>query len=188
MRRPPPNHDDIKKLYPALGEALRKHPDAAEVLLAVQDPERYGALRNFVQGVFQHAGKELLPVLHESLGSQDRVVRSNAARACGAIGDASSIPHLIQSLDMESGLARASIIWALGELKAREAIPKLVEIHQDARNAEHNRRAGSGFLAEQAVAASREEYTALRNLDAIASDWEEMKVSRPAPPARSPSR
>ena len=186
VRRPPPNHDDIKKLYPALGEALRKHPDAADILLAVQDTERHGPLR-FRASDFQHAGKEMLPVLHDALASEDRVVRSNAARACGAIGDASSIPHLIKSLDMESGLARASIVWALGELKAREAVPKLVELHQDARNAEHNRRAGSGFMAQQATAANREEYTALRNLDAIASDWEEMKVAalrRPRDPRR----
>jgi HEAT repeat protein len=187
VSRPPPTHDDIKKLYPVLGDSLRKHPDAAEVLLAAQDPERSGALRGFVQGVFQQAGKELLPGLHEALASKDRVVRSNAARACGAIGEPSSIPRLIQALDLESGLARASIVWALGELKAREAVPKLVELHQDARNAGHNRQAGSGFLAQQAMAASREQYTALRNLDAIASDWEELKVAaqrRPHDPRR----
>lgn len=187
VARPPPTHDDIKKLYPVLGEALRKHPDAAEVLLAVQDPDRSGTLRGFVQGVFQQAGKELLPGLHEALKSQDRVVRSNAARACGAIGEPSSISRLIQALDLESGLARASIVWALGELKAPEAVPKLVELHQDARNAGHNRQAGSGFLAQQAMASSREQYTALRNLDAIASDWEELKVAaqrRPHDPRR----
>ena len=187
VSRPPPNHDDIKKLYPVLGDSLRRHPDAAEVLLAAQDPERSGALRGFVQGIFQQAGKELLPGLHEALASKDRVVRSNAARACGAIGEPSSIPQLIQALDLESGLARASIVWALGELKAREAVPKLVELHQDAHNAGHNRQAGSGFLAQQAMAASREQYTALRNLDAIASDWEELKVAaqrRPHDPRR----
>jgi hypothetical protein len=126
-------------------------------------------------------------VLHAALASKDRVVRSNAARACGAIGEPSSIPRLIQSLDLESGLARASIVWALGELKAREAVPKLVELHQDARNAGHNRQAGAGFLAQQARTASREQYTALRNLDAIASDWEELKVAaqrRPHDPRR----
>lgn len=176
VQRPPPNHDDIKKLYPVLGASLRKHPDAAEVLLTVQDTERWGPLRGFVQAIFQHAGRELLPTLHRALASQDRVVRSNAARACGALADASSIPLLLRALDMESGLARASIVWALGELKAGAAIPKLVELHQDARNAEHNRRAGTGFLAQQMVAADREEYTALRNLDAIASDWDELKI------------
>jgi hypothetical protein len=66
-------------------------------------------------------------------------------------------------------------------------VPKLVELHQDARNAGHNRQAGAGFLAQQAMAGSREQYTALRNLDAIASDWEELKVAaqrRPHDPRR----
>ncbi|MCX6873985.1 MAG: HEAT repeat domain-containing protein [Verrucomicrobia bacterium] len=187
VRRPPPNHDDIKQLYPVLGEALRNHPEAVDILLAAQDTERHGPLCGFVQAIFQHAGKALLPALHAALTSKDRVVRSNAARACGAIADPSSIPPLVQALDMESGLARASIVWALGELKAPQAVPKLVELHQDARNAEHNRRAGSGYLAQQAVTASREEYLALRNLDAIASDWDEMQVTalrRPRDPRR----
>ena len=132
VQRPPPNHDDIKKLYPALGASLRRHPDAADILLTVQDTERWGPLRAFVQAIFQQAGKEMLPTLHRALASPDRVVRSNAARACGAIGDPSSIPYLIQALDMESGLARASIVWALGELKARESLPRLAELYADA--------------------------------------------------------
>jgi HEAT repeat protein len=177
----------LQKLYPVFGGALKKHPDAADVLLAVQDAGRYGPLRGFVQGIFQQAGKEMLPLLHAALASDERFVRSNAARACGAIGDVSSIPPLIVALDMESGLARASIVWALGELKAREAVPKLIDLYQDARNHAHNRMAGSGFMAQQAMVANREAYTALRNLDAIASDWEEMKVTaqrRPRDPRR----
>ena len=187
VQRPPPNHDDIKKLYPALGASLRRHPDAADVLLTVQDAERWGPLRSFVQAIFQRAGKEMLPTLHRALASEDRVVRPNAARACGAIADPSSIPHLIQALDMESGLARASIVWALGELKARESLPRLAELYADARNADHNRRADSGFLAQQAKASYRAEYTALRNVDAIASDWDELRVAalrRPHDPRR----
>jgi HEAT repeat protein len=177
----------LQAIYPLLGGSLRRHPDAADVLLAAQDRDRHGPLRGFAQGVFKHAGADLLPVLHAALASEDRVVRSNAARACGAIGDPASIPLLIKALDLESGLARASIVWALGELRAREAMPQLVALHQDARNAGRNRLAGSGFLAQQAIAASREQYTALRNLDAIASDWEELKVTalrRPLDPRR----
>jgi HEAT repeat protein len=176
-----------KNHYAPLGAALRKHPDAAAVLLAVQDAERHGLLRDYVQRIFQQAGKELLPLLYDALAGNDRVVRSNAARACGAIGDPSSIPPLIQALDMESGLARASIVWALGELKANEAVPILIELHQDARNAEHNRQTGAGYMEQQASSANREAYTALRNLDAIASDWEELKVTalrRPRDPRR----
>jgi HEAT repeat protein len=187
VQRPLLNDTRIANLYPALGASLRKHPDATDVLLAVQDTERWSPLRTFVQAIFQQAGKEMLPALHRALASQDRVVRSNAARACGAIGDPSSIPCLIKALDLESGLSRASIVWALGELKARESLPRLAELYADARNASHNRRAGSGFLVQQAQASYRAEFTALRNLDAIASDWDELKVAalrRPHDPRR----
>jgi HEAT repeat protein len=177
VKKTPPNHDDIKKLYPVLGASLRRHPEASDVLLAVQDGESWAPLRNFVQGVFQQAGVSMLPRLHHALASPDRVVRSNAARACGAIGDQSSIAPLIQALDLESGLSRASIVWALGQLKAREALPRLAELYTDARNAEKNRRAAGGFLAQQAAASNRAEYTALRNLNAIASDWDELKAA-----------
>lgn len=187
VRRPPPNHEDIKLLYPALGASLRRHPDAADVLLAVQDTEKWRPLGSFVQAIFKEAGPAMLPVLHRALASQDRVVRSNAARACGSIGDPSSIPYLIQALDMESGLARASIVWALGQLKAREALPRLTDLYFDARNAADNNRVAGGFLAQQAVAFDRAAYTSLRNLDAIGSDWDELKASarrRPLDPRR----
>ena len=187
VQRAPPNHDDIKKLYPALGASLRRHPEAADVLLAVQDSKSWAPLRNFAQGIFQQAGVSMLPLLHQALASPDRVVRSNAARACGAIGDPSSIAPLIQALDLESGLSRASIVWALGQLKAREALPRMAELYTDARNAEKNRRAAGGFLAQQAAVSFRAEYTAIRNVDAIASDWDELKAAA-RPRVQNPRR
>jgi HEAT repeat protein len=187
VKKAPPNHDDIKKLYPVLGASLRQHPEAVDVLLTVQDSETWAPLRNFVQGIFQQAGVSMLPVLHQALASPDRVVRSNAARACGAIGDQSSIAPLIQALDLESGLSRASIVWALGQLKAREALPHMAELYTDARNAEKNRRAAGGFLASQAASSYRAEYTAIRNVDAIASDWDELKAAA-RPRVQNPRR
>jgi len=135
----------------------------------------------FAQAVFKYAGKEMLPPLHEALSSGDRVVRSNAARACGAIGDSSSIPHLIEALDLESGLSRASIVWALGELKAKEALPHLAKFYVDARNDEKRRR-GAGFRASQASGVISAHYDIIRDLDAIGSEWDELKaISRPKP-------
>lgn len=142
---PAPNLHYTDPFSPAFGESLRKHPDAASVLLAVQDKERHGTWRPFVQSTFKHAGTEMLPILHEALASEERVVRSNAARACGAIGDASSVPYLLRALDMESGLTRASIVWALGELKAGEAVPRLISLHQSERNAAQSRYQGAGL-------------------------------------------
>ena len=174
---PPPNLYYVEPFYPAFGKSLRKHPDAASVLLAVQDKDRNGSWQTFVPAVFQHAGKEMLPILHEALTSGERVVRSNAARACGAIGDASSIPHLLRALDMESGLSRASIVWALGELKANEAVPKLIALHQSERNAENSRGEGAGLLVQNVATINQGAYTNLSNLNTIESDWDELKSS-----------
>lgn len=184
---PPPNLHYAEPVYPAFGESLRKHPDAAPVLLAVQDKERHGSWQTFVPSVFKHAGTEMLPILHEALTSGERVVRSNAARACGAIGDASSIPHLLRSLDLESGLSRASIVWALGELKAGEAVPRLIGLHQSERNAEKSRYEGAGLLAQNTVSISQGAYTTLSNLNTIESDWDELKTSS-QPRPRDPTR
>ncbi len=117
----------------------------------------------------------MLPVLHEALGSEDRVVRSNAARGCGAIGDPASIPLLIKALDLESGLSRASIVWALGELKAKEALPALAGLYGDARHDEQHRR-GSGFRGGQAMAVMQAQYESLRSFDSISGDWDDLKA------------
>ena len=123
-------HDEgCRAIFTALGDSLCRHPEAADLLLAAYTPSydpgpdsNYGQTR-FAQEIFKFAGKKMLPTLHKALQSDDRVVRSNAARACGEMGDPSSIPRLIEALNLESGLSRASIVWALGELKAKDALP-----------------------------------------------------------------
>jgi HEAT repeat protein len=135
----------------------------------------------FVCGVFREAGSPVLPQFVKALTSPDRVVRSNAARACGLSGDRSTIPSLRKALDLESGLSRASIAWALGQLKAKEALPDLQRLYLDAVNDEASGR-GPGFRHAQAVAHVQEQYRHLRDLDALRSDWEDLKsVTRPEP-------
>ena len=75
-------------------------------------------------------------------------MRSNAARALGAIRDRRSIEPLIEALDLESGLSRRSIVWALGELRAEAALPRLAKLYVDARNDER-RGAHAGFRFSQ---------------------------------------
>ena len=179
------DYEPRQKIFKALGAALNARPDAADVLLRAYTKERdpgprsnYGAAR-FAQEVFRCAGPRMLPVLHEALQSSNRVVRSNAARACGAIGDASSVAPLMAALGLESGLSRASIVWALGELKVLEALPELAELYIDARNDEQ-RRSGAGFRGAQSAAAIQSHYNSFRNLDSIGSEWNELKeTSRP---------
>ena len=160
-----------KTVFPQLGTKLRASPAAAEMLLAAYGRDQV----RFAQAVFKYAGKDMLPMLRTALTSDNRIVRSNAARACGSIGDPSAIPHLIAALDMESGLARASIVWALGELKAREALPRMITLYVDAQNDE-KRRQGGGFMAAQSGADIGAQYETMSNLDAVGSEWDELKA------------
>ena len=167
-------------IYRALGESLRRHPRAAETLLKAYDADSGQGHVRFARDVFRHAGKDLLPVLHKALASDDRVVRSNAALACGAIGEASSIAPLIAALDLESGLSRASIVQALGELKAAQAVPQLAGLYLDALRDEKRRR-GAGYRHSQLASAITAEYETIANLDSIVGEWNELRAStRPA--------
>lgn len=157
-----------------MGRSLKKHPDMAELLLQAKSSV-YDQVQ-FAQGVFMYAGKDMLPVLHKALESKDRVICSNAALACGGIKDSSSIPRLIKALDLESGLSRASIVRALGELEARQALPYLIKLYTDVRNDE-KRHGGSGFRSGQMGAALNSEYEIIGTLDVIGSEWSELKLS-----------
>ncbi|MEA3208072.1 MAG: hypothetical protein QOE70_1129 [Chthoniobacter sp.] len=171
------SYDNETRVFPQLGASLRRHPEAAQLLLRAHDLARHDtAQRDFAQHVFRAAGKPLLPVLHKALGSDDRIVRSNAARACGALADPTSISPLLEGLKLESGLSRASIVWALGELKATQALPALARLYADARHDEQRGR-GSGFRAAQATAVMQAQYESLRSVESIASDWDELKAA-----------
>ena len=176
------DYEPRRKIFMELGKSLRTHPEAIDSLLRAYDTEPN--LRrevNFAQTVFKYAGKDLLPRLHQALTSDNRIVRSNAARACGARGEPSSVPHLIEALDLESGLSRASIVWAIGELGATEALPHLATLYVDARNDEKRRR-GAGFRVAQSGAAIGAQYESIRDLDAIGAQWDELKAAaRPQP-------
>jgi HEAT repeat protein len=173
-------------VFAALGQSLLREPEAIDVLLTAytqpRDPgpdANYGAAR-FAREVFAHAGPAILPNLHQALASRDRVIRSNAACGCGSIGDPSSIEPLIDALDLESGLSRASIVWALGELKARQALPRLAKLYRDACNDEQRNR-GAGFRIAQAAAQATAQYDAIGRLSDIESDWSELKqLAEPA--------
>ncbi len=178
MKYPPHigNYNYETEVYPYLGASLRRHPEVAPSLLLAYDGEGGGSsVCDFSQHVFRFAGEAMLPVLHEALQSDDRVVRSNAARACGAVGHASSIPRLIKALDLESGLSRGSIVWALGTLTANAALPALAKLYIDARNDERCR-AGSGFRMAQAAAVAQSQFEQLRDVAEIGAEWDELKA------------
>ncbi len=180
LRQPYRNHDD-NDLFAKLGACLRRHPEAAAVLLQAYDHQSPWGAVDFAARVFAAAGPELLPTLYTALQDDNRIVRSNAARACGRLGDPAAIPSLLAALDLESGLSRASIVWALGELKAAAAMPKLVELYNQAM-ADEQRRAGAGFRAAQQLAVVQDQYASLASLAAIGNDWDELKNTTLDPP------
>ena len=181
---PADDYEPRQKIFAILGKSLQTNPDSAEILLNAYDKDPHSwRQQRFSQAVFKYAGAKLLPILHEALLSKDRVVRSNAARACGAIADSSSIEPLINSLDLESGLSQASIVWALGELRVEKAAPYLATLYVKAKNDE-KRRAGSGFRGAQAAAAVESQYDTISNLDSISSDWDELKASLAPEPVK----
>jgi HEAT repeat protein len=181
-----------------LGEQVRKNPELADLLLKAYDPEppdESGEARHkprrraeFAAQVFRAAGKPMLPVLYKALRSPDRVVRSNAARGCGAIGDLAAAPHLVQALDLESGLARASIVEALARLKAKDALPALIKLYLDAVNDDWAWgspavfRSGAGFRSSQLGAAQAAMYEYLSDLDALKGAWQDLKSTARRPP------
>jgi len=190
MLQHPISTDDYEprnQVFEALGKAVVVHPELASPLLLAYTEDRdpgpnsnYGAAR-FAQRAFEYAGKPILPVLHEALKSKNRIIRSNAARGCGAIKDSSSIIPLINALKLESGLSRASIVWALGELKAEQALPELAKLYIDARN-DSKLRAGSGFRGAQCQAQNQSHYTSLRSIDSLSGEWNELKdLDKPKP-------
>ena len=170
--------DERQKLAEGLGKVLRKHPAHAAKLLAAYDPDdnhNYWR-REMACAVLAATGTEFLPTLQTALTSKDRVVRSNAARACGAIGDARAVPWLIEAADLESGLSRASIVWALGQLKAQEALPLFARLYAEAEFAEQHREQ-SGVRFSQQGAMFNAQMDAISKVDSLQSDFDEIKRS-----------
>ena len=183
------NYEPRQRVFRVLGETLRKRPEAAEVLLRARNTPEMTASNfsavSFAAEVFRHAGRDerLLKRLEEALRDADRVIRSNAARALGALGDPAFAPLLLKALDLESGLARRSIVWALGRLKSREALPKLAELYVQAKNDE-KRRSGGGYRAAQAQAEMQAQYESLGKVEDVGADWDELKSAARAAPLK----
>ena len=174
--------DEEKEYFPQFGISLRRDPASADVLLKAHDTEEWHTeQRDLARDLFQAAGRPLLPRLHAALKSDDRVVRSNAARACGAIADPSSLQPLLKAVDLESGLSRASIVWALGQLKSPEALPVLAQLYAEAKSDQQRQLSGHRIGQQAAVVTSQ--YQRLANLEALTAEWTELKSATLASPA-----
>jgi len=126
-----------EKILDQLGASLRRQPESAQVLLHAYDKLHYKHdKRDLAATIFKYAGTNMLAVLHTALNSKDPIVRSNAARACGTIGDPSSIPHLMNAIKSGIPPSSASVVWALGELQAKEARALIENLYSETLNNE----------------------------------------------------
>jgi hypothetical protein len=185
---PPENGDDglLKYVYPQIGTHLHQNAGLVSKLLNTppNDEERQAALVKF----FTYANKAVLPLLYEGLRSDDRVIRSNAARAGGALAEPASVQPLIQALDFESSLARASIVWALGELgsAAREAVPVLLKLYpmteeeDRCRKYRHNR-AYAACAFSQMASRIESEADLIQDRETLDAEWDEIKAGHRPP-------
>lgn len=184
LKNPPTfqvGYKESEQLFAQLGESLRRDPSSADVLLNARDPaEHHIKRRDFARDVFLAAGKPLLPRLHAALQSDDRVIRSNAARGCGAIADPSSLQPLLKAIDLESSLSRASIVWALGRLKSAEALPLMAKLYAEAKVAQQRESQANPRYSQQ-VSAVTSQYQRIANLESLTAEWNELKESALSP-------
>ncbi|MEK8021798.1 MAG: HEAT repeat domain-containing protein [Candidatus Parabeggiatoa sp.] len=180
---PPENGDDSmsKYVYPQVGAHLPQEAGLVSKFLNTppDDEERQAALVKF----FTYANKAVLPLLHEGLRSDDRVIRSNAARACGALAEPASVQSLIQALDFESSLARASIVWALGELgaAAREAVAVLLKLYtvteeEDKCRKYRQDRTYAACAFSQMASRIESESDLIQDRETLNAEWDEIKA------------
>lgn len=181
MLRHPYTRYDHADVFAALGAALRAHPQAADTLLAAYDADSSRQAVQFAARALAAAGEAIIPTLRQALTSEDRIVRSNAARAAGYLGNAALGPDLIAALGLESGLSRASIVWALGELRAAAAVPALTRLYQEAM-ADEQRQAGSGFRHMQGLAVAQNQFAQIARMDDLAADLDELTRAALDPP------
>ena len=168
-------HQNPAPALEKLGAAVSSQPELARVLLTAKDTRKNQHTdREMARDIFQFTGPAVLPILHEALKSDDRIVRANAALGCGAVGDKSSIQPLIAALDLESGLSKGAIVRALGELQARETLPLLENLYREAQAAE-NLRYQSGMQFSQ-IGVQKQE--TLRRIESLRLDWNEIENSK----------
>ncbi|MBX7223737.1 MAG: hypothetical protein K1Y36_27735, partial [Blastocatellia bacterium] len=125
------------KPFQVLADHAQAHPGFLTKILSTVKPSQ--GPRSFLFRFAKQAGPNILPHLHEALLSSHPTVRANAASACAALQDPSSIPFLILGLDLASEVSQPAILDALVELKATVSIPALARLYAELKQEEYLR-------------------------------------------------
>ena len=123
------------KVFPQLGEALRRHPEAAPFCLrhTTRRAMLSAAARTSCGTCFTLPARRCSRWCMRPSRARIGWFEPTRLGLAGPSATQSSTPPLLQALQSENGLNRATVIWALGEVKGQEALPRLKSLYFDAR-------------------------------------------------------
>lgn len=133
LRREMKKEDGARRsCYITLGALGFKQSE--ELLLEAYESERADPDESLIWALGRCGGEKSLPIVRQAFHSKQPRVRLSAVVALGAIGDQAAIPDLMKLVaDGDGGDLRGkhnlvhNAIYALGLLRAKEAIPLLIQ-------------------------------------------------------------
>jgi HEAT repeat protein len=114
-------------------------PDVSKRLRTTVTNERFSMVRlAAISALGDMSDQSAVPTLVKALDDDAMVVRSAAADTLADLGDTSAAPHRLRSLERKDNYYKGRSLWvrqhivaALGQLRSREAVPKLIELLDD---------------------------------------------------------
>jgi len=117
-------YDESRTLRVVAARALSEipGPESLETLVRVALQDEDDRLRSFVMKVIGgRRAKESVPRLESALAAESDLVRANAAQSLGVVGDRSSLPVLVRSLDDKTPRIRSLSAHAIAAIAPRDA-------------------------------------------------------------------
>ncbi len=115
-----------------LGRIGEVTPDVVAALVkALDDPEDKVRVQSAISLGWMQAGDAVPALIAKAHQNGDMALKRRAIQALGQIGDDRAVPEVMKALDSSDRYSFENAILALGWLKAKEAVPRLVEIASD---------------------------------------------------------
>jgi len=96
-------------------------PEVGEAIQEAYDSDDTGLKISAVNAMGKNCSPAWLPILIQEMHSPDAEMRSEAAAACGGLGEKEAVPHLIALVDDPDTTVALAAIKALGETGGTEA-------------------------------------------------------------------
>jgi len=112
----------------AAQESLKDRSVVFKVDGALSQPNLdYHGASLMCMGLAEYKKPAYLPAVHAALGNRDIRVQADAARACAAIGDRSSVPLLAKMVPTAPWTVLVPLCDAMGAIPMKESMPVLVQ-------------------------------------------------------------